>query len=114
MSKLVRKDTGEVLLKDLKEADTFLKRLKGLMGKTSLPEGTGIRIAPCSSIHCFFMKMSIDALFLDENLCVVHRIFDMKPWTLSKPIKGSRSVIETESGALKGKVQVGDCLSIQE
>jgi uncharacterized membrane protein (UPF0127 family) len=113
MSILRQKETGEVLLKNLKEAQGFMGRFKGLMGKTSLPEDEGLIITPCNSIHCFFMKMNIDVLFLDEDLCVVHTIFDMKPWRISKVVKNSRSVIEAESGVLRGKVKVGDCLSME-
>ena len=57
--------------------------------------------------------MNIDVLCLDEDLCVVHTIFDMKPWRISKVVKNSRSVIEAESGVLRGKVKVGDCLSME-
>lgn len=114
MTVLLKKDNGEVLLKDLKEAEGFYGRFKGLMGKTTLPKGEGLRISPCSSIHCFFMKMNIDVLFLDEQLCVVHTEFGKKPWTVSRVVKGSASVIEAESGAFLGKVKPGECLIIKE
>jgi len=112
MSILRQNETGEVLLSNLREANGFYSRFKGLMGKTTLQEGEGLRISPCNSIHCFFMRMNIDVLFLDEHHCVIHTIFDMKPWTMSKVIRGAKSVVEAESGVLRGKVKVGDCLSI--
>jgi hypothetical protein len=112
MSVLRNQTNGQVLLADLKEAKGFLGRFFGLMGKTSLPESQGLRISPCSSIHCFFMRMEIDVLFLDENLCVVDTIFDMKPWRVSPVIRNAKSVIEAESGMFQGKVEVGDCLQI--
>ncbi|SFN95106.1 DUF192 domain-containing protein [Proteiniclasticum ruminis] len=112
MTVVLKKENGEVLLENLKEAQGFMGRFKGLMGKTSLPDNEGLRITPCNSIHCFFMRMNIDVLFLDENLCVVHTIFDMKPWRISKVIRGAKSVVEAESGVFQGKVKVGDCLSI--
>lgn len=114
MTVVLKNENGEVLLENLKEAQGFYGRFKGLMGKTSMPNHEGLRITPCNSIHCFFMKMNIDVLFLDEDLCVVHTIFDMKPWRISKVVKDSRSVIETKSGVLKDRVCTGDCLSVED
>lgn len=113
MKKLVNESNGKVLLSDLQEAQGFLGRFLGLIGKTSLPEGQGLKITPCSSIHCFFMRMDIDVLFLDEHHCVVHTIFDMKPWRISKVVKEARSVVEAKSGMFEGYVKVGDCLRIE-
>lgn len=47
--------------------------------------------------------MTIDVLFLDEDFCVVHTIFDMKPWRISKVIRGAKSVVEGESGVFRVK-----------
>ena len=36
-------------------AATWRSRLKGLLGRKTFPEGEGLHIAPCNSIHMFFM-----------------------------------------------------------
>ena len=54
----------------LEIADTFLKRFLGLMGRKKIPEGQGLLILPCNSIHMMFMRFSIDAVYIDENFVV--------------------------------------------
>ena len=77
----------------------------GLMGKT-LNESEGLLIKPCNSIHCFFMKIPIDVVFLDKDSEVVHRIDGMKPWSISPIIKNATVVIEANAGALK-EIKIG-------
>ena len=63
-------------------ADTFPKRAKGLLGRTGLPPRTGLLIPKCNAIHTMFMKMTIDAVFLDRNGRVVKTVRGIRPWRL--------------------------------
>ena len=58
---------------NLVEANTFFKKLKGLMLKKEIKEI--IVFKHCSSIHTFFMKRNIDIIFFDKNkkLLEVHK-----------------------------------------
>lgn len=104
--KLYNKRTGDILIKDLKLADTFTLRLRGLMGRTISP-AEGLMIFPCNSIHCLFMRMPIDVLFLDSKSKVIHKIDAMKPWRISPIIKNSKMVIEASEGMFQS-VERGD------
>ncbi len=53
-----------LLATDVRLANTFRARFLGLMGVSSMPMGEGLRIEPCTSVHTFFMKISIDLVFL--------------------------------------------------
>lgn len=108
--RLEKEDQGELILEELNIADTFTKRLKGLMGKTLKPS-EGLLIRPCNSIHCFFMKQPIDVLFMDQNFRVIKKITEMKPWTISPVIMEAKSVIEGHAGVFKD-VRCGDSLKI--
>lgn len=93
-------------------ADSFLERFKGLMGVKDLPVGHGLLIAPCNSIHTFFMKIPIDAVFLDASEQVVDICHAMPPWRMSKLYFGARSVLELPAGtAAASQTQPGDRLS---
>jgi uncharacterized membrane protein (UPF0127 family) len=93
-------------------ADTFFSRFKGLMGVTELPLGDGLQIEPCRSIHTFFMRIPIDAVFLDESLKVVDVCHAMPPWKVSRVYFGARSVLELPAGtAAASGTQPGDALS---
>ena len=67
---------------DAAVAKTFGERAKGLIGVESLPEGTGLLITRCNAIHTMFMKMTIDAVFLDRNGRVVKTVRGIRPWRL--------------------------------
>ncbi len=58
---------GKTLVSGVKLADSFVKRLKGLMGVKSSPSFRGLLLPKCNSIHMFFMKMDIDAVFLAKD-----------------------------------------------
>ena len=94
-------------------ADDPESRSRGLLGRKSLEPGEGLWIVPCPMVHTFFMKFSIDALFLDRELGVVRVLEDLKPWRLSPWVFRARSVLELAGGSLKGSVQVGDRLEIK-
>jgi hypothetical protein len=104
--------TRNTLLADRSSrADTFMTRLKGLMGVTDFPLGEGLLIEPCTSIHTFFMKLPIDALFLDKELQVVDICHSMQAWRMSKVYFGARSVLELPAGtALASQTEPGDRL----
>jgi uncharacterized membrane protein (UPF0127 family) len=78
-------------------ADTFLTRLRGLLGRPALEEGEGLLIRPANSIHTWFMRSVIDAVFLDRDLVVVGVAADVKPWRFAGR-RGSKFVLEVAAG----------------
>lgn len=111
---IINERTGEVMLDRLENADSFYKRFKGLMGRKTLSVRTGLKIDPCNSIHCFFMRIPIDIIFVSKEHAVVKIIHDMKPWKVSPIVKGARYVIEANALEWLGKVEVGDKLEYTE
>jgi hypothetical protein len=89
-------------------AATPFTRLRGLLGRKSLPSGQGILLRPAGSIHTFFMRFAIDAVFLDEELRVVAIAADLRPWRAAGK-RGARAVLELPAGecARRG-LAVGD------
>ncbi len=111
--KCLNQTTGKLIAADLKMADSFFARLTGLLATGSLKEGSGIVLKPCTQIHTFFMRFSIDVIFVDKDFNVLHVIEDMKPWRLSPLLLKSLYTIELSSGALKGSVKAGDKISFK-
>lgn len=48
-------------------ADTFLKRMIGLLGKKSLPVGEAWLFYNCRAVHTLGMRFKIDIIFLDRE-----------------------------------------------
>ena len=104
---------GKILADSLDVADTFVKSLRGLMGKSCLKSGRGLWIKPCQSVHTFWMRFPIDVLFLDKEGMVVHFIEYLKPFRISKHVLKARSVLELPAGSISDSdTQLGDCIEI--
>jgi uncharacterized protein len=78
-------------------AATPLQRMRGLLGKSELPPGDGLLLRRAASIHMFFMRFPIDAVFLDKSLVVRKIAADVKPWRIAHA-RGARSVLELSAG----------------
>lgn len=100
---LMNKTTNEVISENLMVADSFFKRLKGLMFTKELPVQDALHIIPCNEIHMFFMNYSIDVLYLDKDKRIVHMDEEMEPGKIGKKVKNAVSVIEIPSGRIKTK-----------
>lgn len=92
--KILNKTNGEILAKNCLVADNFFSRFVGLMGKKELNNIDGLCIIPCKSIHTFFMRLNIDAIFVNSDGIVVNVIKNLKPWKMTPYIKDSKYVIE--------------------
>lgn len=112
--KLINKTTNEVISENLMTADSFLKRLKGLMFTKELPEQDALHIIPCNEIHMFFMNYSIDVLYLDREKKIVHMDEGMQPGKIGKKVKNAVSVVELPNGWIKTKsIKIGQTVELK-
>lgn len=89
-----------VLATRLDVAESFLARSKGLLGRENLPQGEALWIKRCNSIHTFFMRFAIDAVFVDDKMKVVSTYRNLKPWRITKLHFKASSVFELPAGTL--------------
>ena len=91
------------MLKDLEiiRANTWLRRLVGLLGHSSLKDSEGMLFEPGGGIHTVGMRFSIDVIYLDKDNSVLGIVANMKPWRFSLAPKGTRVVLELSSGNAK-------------
>lgn len=95
-------------------ADTFLPRMTGLLNKKSLRVDEALIITKCQSIHMFFMRFSIDVIFVDKNNCVVGLVERIKPFRLSPIFPRSNYAIEVSEGTIvQTKTSIGDKIEIK-
>jgi uncharacterized membrane protein (UPF0127 family) len=78
-------------------ADRALTRLRGLLGRSELPAGEGLLLRPAPSIHTWFMRFPIDAVFLDRELRVLDVRSELRPWRIAGR-RGARAVLELAAG----------------
>jgi uncharacterized membrane protein (UPF0127 family) len=93
--------TGDVLCPRCVEADSFWLRFRGLMLRRSLARDEGMLFRPAGSIHMFFMRFPIDAVFCDEDLVVIDVERGLQPWKTAGR-RGAKVVVELAAGAAAG------------
>jgi len=91
------------------------KNAKGLLGRDGLHAGEGLLLSdPTGSIHMFFMRFAIDAVFLTKDLEVVKVVEDLKPWRMARA-RGAKRILEIGSGeASRLGIKPGDRLVLDD
>lgn len=93
-------------------ADTPKTREKGLLGRDGLTAGEGLWIVPCQAIHMFFMRFSIDLVYIDRRKCVRKVRSQVAPWRISACLS-AHSVLELPAGTVRDTgTERGDALEI--
>ena len=106
---LVRAD-GRVVCERCLVADRPLARMRGLLGRKTLPAGEGILLRPASSVHMFFMAFAIDVVWLDRDLQVLGVRPELRPWRTAGR-RGARAALELAAGECERRgLLVGDRL----
>jgi len=82
--------------------------MRGLLGRASLEPGEAMLFRPAGSIHMFFMRFTIDAVFCDRDLVVLDVVASLRPWRMASR-RGAKVVIELAEGAA-AEVRPGDQL----
>ncbi len=94
-------------------ANNYWTRLRGLVGVRRLDEGDGMAIIPCNGVHCMFMSIPIDVVYVTADDRVEAIDPEMKPWAVGRPHRGVRYVIELPAGmAARSGTQPGDQLRV--
>jgi uncharacterized membrane protein (UPF0127 family) len=95
-------------------AHSLKARLIGLLRTPALGSDAGLWLAPCTSVHTFFMRYPIDVVFLDAERRVL-TIATLAPWRFSRWIPKAHGVLELAAGqAQKAQIQIGDQLVFKE
>jgi uncharacterized protein len=94
-------------------ASSLIERAVGLLGTPTFPEGDGLLIERTASIHMFFMRYAIDAVFIGKGNRVTKVVANLKPWRVVLWAWGARDCLELPAGtAERTGTRVGDELEI--
>jgi uncharacterized membrane protein (UPF0127 family) len=106
---------GSELANDVRVAKGLWTKFWGLMFRRPLPNGQGLLLRPCTSVHTFFMRFPIDVIFLSRDSRVVKIIPAMKPWRAALGGRGAHSALELNGGTAEAaSLEVGDALRVAE
>lgn len=102
---------NKLLINDVELAETFVSKLVGLLNRKYIID-EGLLLKKCSSIHCFFMKFTIDAIYLSSEMVVLEKE-TILPWRIGKFVKNTANVLELPEGK-SIDVKIGDLLIFTE
>ncbi len=104
----LRREDGQVVCERVRVADTWLRRLRGVLFRSTLPADQGCVLRPSFSIHTAFMQFPIDVVFLDQDLNVLKISAGVKPFH-AVSCRGAREVVELRAGECERRgLTVGD------
>ena len=111
---------GTVLVRELETADGLWGKFMGLMGRTTLSDGSGLWLPDSNGIHMMFMRFPIDAVFVgradgtDATRAVVSVHRALPTWRGLVPlVRGAHGVLELPVGTIDAsQTSVGDRLLI--
>jgi uncharacterized membrane protein (UPF0127 family) len=113
--KIINRTKNTVLAENITVADTFFKRIRGLLGEKEFPKGCALILKPGNSIHTFFMRFPIDVLFMDKDNRVVKAISHLNPFCLTKIYFRATWVIELPADTIQAtSTQKGDTFLIEK
>jgi uncharacterized membrane protein (UPF0127 family)/CheY-like chemotaxis protein len=111
---IVNLTRGAVVCERTAIADRPRRRMRGLLGRQSLPAGEGMLLQPAPSIHTAFMHFPIDVVFMDGTLRVVKLVEGMPPWRAASA-RRAWGVLELAAGEVASRgIEIGDQLGVVE
>jgi len=112
--KIINQRNNAVLADKVVVADTFFRRLVGLLNRSSLQKGEALILKPSNAIHTLFMRFAIDVLFLDKNHKIVGILPVFLPFRLSKVYFNAQITVELPKNCLEiTQTKLGDTVKIE-
>lgn len=104
---------GTQIATDLRVARTAPERMVGLLRTSEADLGDGLLIEKSPSIHMFFMRYAIDALFVNAGGRVTKAVPSLRPWRVVWWAPGARDCLELPVGTIAASgTLVGDQLEV--
>ena len=104
----------------LSVADSWATRLRGLIGRRSLPAGEGLYLPGTNGVHMLFMRFAIDCLFLgpprpDGAQQIVAVRHNLAPWRgVVWWVRDARGAVELPAGAaVESGLRQGDFVRLE-
>ena len=101
------------LAAELEPAFDSKRRRRGLLGRMHFDRGAAMILAPCTSVHTFFMRFPIDVVFVCRSGRVVKVCANLRPWRISVAWRAFAAIELPAGAAAASGTQRGDLLQIE-
>ena len=95
-------------------ADSFWRRLRGLLGRSGLEQGEALVIVPCTSVHMLGMMFPLDVLHLHRDGTVLRALPDLRPGQFGPLVWRGHLAVELPAGTIAATgTAAGDRISLE-
>ncbi|MDX1493931.1 MAG: DUF192 domain-containing protein [Longimicrobiales bacterium] len=98
--RVVQDGSGVGVAAKVAVADSWWRRLRGLLGRPRLGNDEGMLLLGCSSVHTVGMRYAIDVAFLDKEGRVVRSIAGLEPLKVGIGGEDAAHALELPAGRL--------------
>jgi hypothetical protein len=106
------KTRGRILGDRIRLADTFVTRLRGVVGRRGLERGGGLLLSPCRAVHTLGCAHALDVVFIDRRGSVVAVYQDLRPMRVTRWVNAAEYALELPLGTISSTgTQVRDRLA---
>jgi uncharacterized membrane protein (UPF0127 family) len=107
--KIINETRNTTIAESVQLADTVFSRLIGLLDRSDIASQEALIITHTRSIHMFFMRFSIDVIFVDKAFRVVGLVKHIKPFQMSPYFWRAHYAIETATQTISAsRTEIGD------
>jgi len=99
--RVVHGDSGVRVGSRVAVADSWWRRLRGLLARPRLQEDEGLLLLGCNSVHTVGMGYAIDVAFLDEEGTVVRSLDSLAPGRVGLGGPDAVHALELPAGRLE-------------
>lgn len=90
------------------------ERMRGLLGRRSLPDGQALIFPGAGAIHTWFMRFTIDVVFLDRDGTVLKATSRLRPFRFTG-VRHGQICLELPGGTVeRSRTQAGDRIVLRE
>jgi hypothetical protein len=85
----------------------------GVIGWRDFGDKNGLLLTNTNSIHTFFVRFSLDLVFLDQKMKIIRLVENLKPFSFSPIVWKARHVLEMPAGSIKkSSLKTGDSVHL--
>src|SRR5436190_49832 len=114
MNGKLHSEDGAVVCERCTVARNPLTRMRGLLGRRGLAAGEGLMLQSAGSIHTFFMRFPIDAVFLYADQRVLKVAAVMPPWRAAGVENRLRVASDIAQQVRRGEPSLGSAAAPDE
>jgi uncharacterized membrane protein (UPF0127 family) len=111
--RLFRNDDPHPVVTTLECAFDSRTRNRGLLGRDGLADDAALILAPCNSVHTWYMRFAIDIVFVARDGRVVKIRRGVRPWRIAIGWRAFATIEGAAGMAARCGLQVGDRLSVR-